>query len=167
MQFRLPPIHTGKAGLCFFLAGCLIGLSVGFASVLAGHAWNSLWGFPLACGMMGVVLWMMILVAYYDEVRLKKRGRAIRKALGKPSPWGERRTEKADPYEDPLASFLVKSVERTETNSVGVGDKAPPVGNNSRHFWSLFDLPKDSVEPKPESYIRRLLYRIRVAIRGE
>lgn len=167
MPFRLPPIDTGKAGFCFFFAGCLIGLTVGFASVLAGESPWVLLGFLFACGTLAVLIWMMILVSYYDELRRKRRNRLLRKALGKPSPWGERRTETADPYEDRLASFLTRSVDTAGSGPVGFDEDIPPAMDSSRRFWSLFDLPQDSVEPKPQSYIRRLLYRIRIAVRGE
>ena len=168
MQIRLPPLTSGKAGLCFFSAGCLIGLSIGFATVTAGYPASGLYGFPLACGTLGVSFWMMALVCYYDDRRRKRRNRLLRRALGKPSLWGERRLEPADPYEDRLASFLVKSVAPTDGSpSHGFEEEAPPSRSSSRRYWSLFDLPQDSVEPKPDGYIRRLLYRIRIAIRGE
>lgn len=84
------------------------------------------------------------------------------------SPWGELRTNVADPYSDRLARFLdhTTSVDNTGSPISWPAGYHPVADTNSRMpFWSRVDLPTEPNAAKPVWLIRRILQRIRDAVR--
>lgn len=160
MRNELPHIESSKAGLLFVLAGCVMDAAIGVCLFFVTQVWEPIFGFGFFGGFLMAALWMSILVGRYNRRHRILYSRELRHAHGLRSPWGEKRTEVSGPYADRLAHFLANSIEPDSTQNLA--ERAP----STTPFWSYFDLPQDTTEPKPTWYLRRMLLRIKEAVRG-
>lgn len=87
---------------------------------------------------------------------------AKRKANRQRSPWGEIRTTEPSPFNDRLSSFIV----RTETTIERQAAAANAIRQSGQLWCNEEQLASEPTDPKPTWFIRRLLNRIRDAVRG-